>query len=146
MLSKLLPYCVLGFLELVTVYGLGVKLFHISYQVNIALIILLSMLFIFATLTIGLLFSMQKSQIATAFLDMLIILLPTFALSMMFLDAFPMIVRIVLYLAPITPFMQMLKYMIFNGVVLWKYVIALIVQTVVYYIISLRILSKRVSR
>ena len=77
---------------------------------------------------------------------MLIILLPTFALSMMFLDAFPMIVRIVLYLAPITPFMQMLKYMIFNGVVLWKYVIALIVQTVVYYIISLRILSKRVSR
>lgn len=146
MLSKLTPYCLLGFVELLAVYGLGASMFKIAFQINMFWIILVSMLFIFATLSIGLLFSLQKNQIATAFFDMLIILLPVFALSTMFLGAFPKIIQIILYLMPITPFMQMIKYMIFNGVFLWKFSIVLIIQTVVYYIIALQILKKKVSK
>lgn len=146
MLSKLLPYCVLGLFELVAVYGLGALLFSIKYETNIFLIIIVSMFFIFATLSIGLLFSLQKNQIATAFLDMLIILLPTFALSTMFLDAFPLIIKFLLYFAPITPFMQMLKYMVFNGVFLWKHLMMLIIQTIIYYQIALIILKRRSSK
>lgn len=146
MMSKLLPYCVLGLLELFAIYGLGALLFKIQYQINIALIILLSMLFVFATLSIGLMFSLQKSQIVTAFFDMLIILLPIFALSTMFLDAFPIVIQIVLYFAPITPFLQMIKYAIFNGVFLWWHLVILLAQTIGYYLISLQILKRKTSK
>lgn len=146
MFSKLVPYFVLGVLELVVIYGLGALMFKIDYQINICIILLLSILFILATLSIGLLFSLQKNQIATAFLDILVILLPTFAMSMMFLDAFPVVIQVLLYFAPITSFMQMLKYMVYNGVILWRFVIILVIQTIVYYLIALKILKNRVSK
>lgn len=146
MLSKLVPYALLGFVELLAVYGLGASLFKISYQMNIALMIFVSLIFVLATLSIGLLFSLQKNQIATAFFDMIVILLPIFAMSTMFLGAFPLAIQIILYLAPITPFLQMIKYMIFNGVFLWQYLLILIAQAIVYYLIALQILKRKVSK
>jgi hypothetical protein len=78
LLSKTIPYILLGILELTVMYGLGYICFDIKYEINIFLIVLLSIFFIASVVALGLIFSLLKSQIATIFLDMLSILLPLF--------------------------------------------------------------------
>lgn len=145
LLSKIVPYLVLGMIEITIMYLLGMIFFKIEFQINLLLIILLSVFFILSVIMLGLLFSLFKSQIATISLDMLVVILPIFVSIVVYVQACPMYIQILLYCIPITPFISFLNCMMFNGVVLWWIVPIFVAQIVIYYIISVLVMKKRVQ-
>lgn len=146
LLSKICPYFVLGLFEVLIMVIFGFWLFKINFAINAFAIIGLSMFFVLATIMLGLVFSMLKSQIATILLDMITILLPLFVSVMTYVEAFPFVMQIVLYALPLTCFIPFLNSLMFNGVVLWQYIGLFAIQIIVYYIISLFILESKLKR
>lgn len=142
--SKLIPYLTLGILEMTIMCLLGMVFFDIQYQINFFIIILLSSFFIMATLMLGLLFSLFKSQISTIFIDMLAILVPTFVSVSVYVQACPLIIQILLYFLPITPFITFLNCLMFNGIILWWNIPIFLLQAITYYLLALLILKKRI--
>ena len=145
LLSKVVPYFVLGMIEMTAMYLLGMIFFKIHFQINILLVILLSSFFILSVIMLGLLFSLFKSQIATISLDMLVVILPIFVSIVVYVQACPMYIQILLYCIPITPFISFLNCMMFNGVVLWWNIPIFIAQIIIYYLIAVAIMKKRVQ-
>lgn len=143
--SKVVPYFVLGMMEISVMYLIGKWAFDIQYQTSLGIIILLSSLFIMAVIMLGILFSLFKSQTSTIFFDMLVVLVPIFLSLLVFVEACPLYVQIILYALPIIPFIKFLNCMMFNGVILWWVVPIFIAQIVLYYLIALIIMKKRVQ-
>ena len=146
LLSKVVPYFIIGMLEMGLLFAIGEVCFDIEYQTNILLMIMLSSFYILAIIMLGLLFSLIKSQVATVSLDMLVIFLPTFALLIVYLQACPIYLQVVLYTIPITPFVIFVKCMIFNGVILWWYVPIFVAEIVGYYMLAVMFMKKRVNQ
>ena len=144
LLSKIVPYFVLGMLELALMYILGIIFFKIEFQINVVLVILLSSFFVLSVIMLGLMFSLLKSQISAIFLDMLVVILPIFVSIVVYVRACPLYIQIPLYCLPITPFITFLNCMMFNGVVLWWCVPLFLVQIIIYYLIAVAIMKKRV--
>ena len=145
LLSKVVPYFVLGILQITAMYLLGTLFFGIDFQINILLVILLSSFFILAVIMLGLLISLLKSQISTIFLDMLIVILPIFVSIVVYIQACPIYIQILLYCFPVTPFISFLNCMMFNGIILWWNIPIFIAQIIIYYLIAMLIMKKRVS-
>ncbi len=145
LMSKVFPYYLLGITQLSVLYLIGALFFKISFEVNILLIILLSSVFVLSVIGLSLIFSMLKSQIATIFIDMLTIVLPVFILTMIYVQASPILVQFALYSFPIVPFVSLLNSMMFNGVVLWWQVGVLLLQAIIYYLIAMLILKRRIK-
>lgn len=141
--SKLIPYFILGMLEMLLLCGLGAWLMNITFQINIGVVWLLSSVFVTATLALGLFFSMMRSQISTVFLGMISMLLPLFVEMLVVVSALPTFVRVLLNFLPVTPFIQLFNGMIYNGVLTWWNIPILAAQTVVYYLAALVVIKKQ---
>lgn len=143
--SKIVPYLVIATIEMIILILLGILLFNISFQMNIFIILLLSIVFILSTICLGLVFSSFKSQITTALCSVAVILIPMLLLSASIIQTFPLFVQIILYAMPMTPCIQLLHGMIFNGIVNWIYVLMLLVQIVIYYLLAYFLLRKNIK-
>lgn len=141
--SKAIPYFLLGTFEIILLYGMGAIFFDIHYRVNFFVLLLFSLLFILATVMLGIVFSLFKNQISTVLFDMLTILLPIFIISSSFIKNFPFILQMLFYAFPITAFSSLGSPLIFNNVLLWEYVGMLICQIVVYYLIAFMLVKHR---
>lgn len=145
LMSKVVPYYLLGITQLSVLYIIGGLFFKIRFETNLLLMILLTSVFILAVISLSLIFSMLRSQIATIFIDMLTIVLPMFILTMIYVQASPIIMQIALYCFPVVPFVSLLNGMMFNGVILWWQVGVLLTQAIAYYLIAMLILKRRVK-
>lgn len=145
LMSKVLPYFLLGLTQMVLLYVLGEMMFKIDFEINFFVVLLLSLLFVLATISLSMIFSLFKSQIATVFLDMLAVILPVFILVIMYVQSAPIYVQIPLNFMPIIPFVNLLNGMIFNGVIIWENILILIVQLIGYYLIAMFILKSKTS-
>lgn len=145
LMSKFVPYFVLGFVQMFLLYFIGWAAFRIHFEINILLCLLISLVFVLATISLSLIFSMVKSQIATVFLDMVVILLPIFVLVMIYVQATPIYLQILLNLFPLVPFVNLLNGMMFNGVIIWQNIIIMALQAVGYYLIAMLILKAKVN-
>ena len=143
--AKIIPYFVLGMLEIGAIYILGGVFFGINYQINPILIFLLSSLFVLSSIMMGLLFSTAKSQIATIFLDVGAIIMPIFVVSLVYLQNLILPFRLFLYCMPISLFVGFLNGMMFNGVVIWWNIIIFILQIIIYYIATVLIMQRRIK-
>ena len=141
--SKLLPYILLGIIETLLLLLFGQLCFHIKPATNLLLIVLLTIPFIMSTSILGLLFSNFKNQVSTFFCDLFVLLVPVLVSSITYLNGMPLIIKIFLYMTPMTPFVQLLNGMIFNGSILWLHIIILITQTIIFYVINYFIVKKR---
>lgn len=144
--SKIIPYFVLGLIEFVMVYFIGKFAFNINFQANILLLSTVFILFSLSTISLGLLFSCSKSQISTIFLDMIVILIPIFALLMTFIPLLPFVFRIILYLMPISSFVPLISGMIYSGVVIWEYFIILLVLMILYYFVTVYVMKRKIRK
>lgn len=145
LLAKMIPYLVVGIIELSLLFGIGALVLHIEYAFNIGTIILLSIIFIVSTICLGLVFSTFKSQIATAFADMFVILVPLVALTMSLIQSLIMPVRIAMYALPFTAYTSLLQGMIFNGVIDSMLVFYMIIQSIVYFFIAVLLFKKKMN-
>ncbi len=144
LLSKTIPYMILGFAEIFVGFVIGSLLFKIDFQTSIAVMLPLTFICSLSILSLGLLFSLLKSQIATILLDMLAVLIPLFISLIVYAQALPIPFQIILDLLPFYPMITFLNCMIYNGVIIWAYIPLFIAQAVVYYIISLFIIKRRI--
>ena len=145
LLSKAVPYYLLGILQLICLYVFGALVFKIQFEINICLTFLLSIIFVIAVVSLSQIFNMLKSQIATIFLDMITMLLPLFSLMTIYLQATPIVVQVLLNCFPIVPFVSLLNGMMFNGVILWGQIGILTLHAIIYYLIAMFILKKRIN-
>jgi ABC-2 type transport system permease protein len=149
-LGKLLPYLVLSFLQLIVVLLLMVWVFRVPIRGSIPLLLLLSAVYLFALLSLGLLVSsraktqMEATQIAQMFL------LPSIMLSgyIFPLSSLPAPLRALSQILPATHFIAISRGIVLRGASfqdLWESVAALLVIAVVLVAGSARAFRKTVS-
>ena len=145
LLSKIVPYFLLGIFQMALMLVLGIVFFKINLATNFFVILLLSSFFVLSILMLSSLLSMLKSQIATVFIDMLIVLMPVFVSTIVYVQACPIYIQAILNCFPITPFISLMNSMVFSGVILWEYLLIFIAQIVVYYTLAITVLKKRIK-
>lgn len=149
-LGKLLPYLVLGFLQMLLILVLMTLVFRVPVHGNVLLLILLSFIYLFALLSLGLLVSswaktqMEATQIAQMFL------LPSIMLSGYIFpqSSLPTPLRWLSQVLPATHFIAIARGIIMRGaglVELWPHVVALLVTAVIIVSSSARAFRKTIS-
>lgn len=145
MWSKILTYMAIGILEMFVILGLGRIFFGIDFQMNWFIIVLFSVIFVIATILLGIIFSSFKGQVVTVLCSVAFILIPLIMLSNNVIQGIMLPIRLLLYVMPMTPFIYLFHGMVFNGVIDWFSVIILILQIIGYYILAYFLLRKNVK-
>ncbi len=117
-LGKILPYVALAFLNILQILILGTWLFHIPIRGDLWLILLVSGLFLFSGLGIGLLASTIAKTQQEAMLAVFFTLMPAIFLSGFFfpLEAMPPILRWLSYAIPLRYYLVIIRALLIKGV------------------------------
>jgi ABC transporter DrrB family efflux protein len=117
MLGKLLPYAIVGFIEMLIVLTVMVYLFRIPINGNLWLLLGLSLLFLVCGLGLGLLIStIARSQVA-AMQFAFIVMLPSVLLSGFVFprEEMPLLIYLVTFAIPVTYFIEILRGVVLRG-------------------------------
>lgn len=112
LIGKLVPYVGTGLLTIVLCVVVAVWGFGVPFRGNLALLILLSLVFLFALMTYALLFSLFfQTQQAAMIVTMLVFMIPPFFLSGLFVPVIvmPWWLRIEAMMFPSTPFVVIMR-------------------------------------
>lgn len=146
LLSKMVPYIILGVFELIISLVMGSLLYKISYQINLFILAAFCLIFIIALICLGLLISMFKSQTAAVVVGSLFILFPLLSTFSTVVRDVPSIVQYVVYLIPGVPFQKAMSAMVFNGVVLWKEIVLLLLQALAFCLTTHLLLKRKIEK
>ncbi len=117
LLGKLIPYAMVGYVEMLIVLSVMVYLFGVPINGNLALLLTLSLLFLICSLGLGLLVStLAKSQIE-AMQFAFVIMLPSVLLSGFVFprSEMPAPIYAVTFLIPVTYFIEILRGIVLRG-------------------------------
>lgn len=150
MLGKLIPYSIVGYVQVTVALLVGILVFDLPIRGSLALLYALTSLFIIASLSLGLLIStVTKTQMQAMQLSFFVFL-PSILLSgfMFPREAMPLFFNLLGNLLPLTFYLQILRGIILKGVglsVLWPQVMALVIFIIVTLTISIKKFQKRVA-
>jgi ABC transporter DrrB family efflux protein len=141
MLGKLAPYAALAMVEMAAVLVLGRIVFDVHIAGSVLLLLLLSLPFVVAALSLGLLISTVARNQAQALQLTLLLTLPSILLSgfMFPRDTMPGPLYLITNVLPVTFFMEILRGVIVRGagfLDLWPNVVALLIITTVLLTLS----------
>lgn len=111
MIGKIIPYVIIGFIDIVLALVLSIFWFKVPVAGSIALLLFFSVIFLFSALGIGLLIStVSKSQLQAMQLSMFMIM-PNILLSgyMFPREAMPKIIQVISNVFPLTYFIKVLR-------------------------------------
>jgi len=111
-LGKLIPYFVIGLLDVGLAVLMGEFLFGVPLRGNVALLFAMAAIFLTGALSLGMVISIvTKSQLLASLLAMVLTFLPSFLLSgfMYAIANMPLGVQLITYLVPARYFVTMLK-------------------------------------
>jgi ABC-2 type transport system permease protein len=117
MIGKIIPYVIIGFIDIVLALALSVFWFRVSVAGSILLLLFFSVIFLFSALGVGLLIStVSKSQLQAMQLSMFMIM-PNILLSgyMFPREAMPKIIQVISNIFPLTYFIKVLRGIILKG-------------------------------
>jgi ABC-2 type transport system permease protein len=117
MVGKIIPYIILAMLNTLEVLALGSWLFDVPIRSDLAMIILLSGLFLVSGLGIGLLASTIANTQQEAMLMVFMTLLPSIFLSGFFfpLEAMPKILQWISYVVPLRYYLVIIRSLLIKG-------------------------------
>jgi ABC transporter DrrB family efflux protein len=120
MLGKLIPYGLVGVIELLTVLTVMRVVFAVPINGSITLLLALSTLFLFTGLAIGLLISTKAQNQMQALQFAWLIMLPSVLLSgfMFPRDSMPLIMQAIGFVVPATHFMEIMRGIVLRGATL----------------------------
>jgi ABC-2 type transport system permease protein len=141
-LGKLVPYIFIGYAGFLFALSICVFWFKVSVTGSVALLLSLGFLFVFCSLSIGMLISTFAKNQLQAMMAMIVVLLPSILLSGFIFprEAMPDVIRFIGYLIPLTYFLEITRGIILKGTnisFLWNEVIALIIFTFVILTVSI---------
>jgi ABC-2 type transport system permease protein len=116
--GKLLPYVFVAFFDTVEVLAIGAFWFKLPIRGSLALILLLSGLFLLTSLGIGLLASTIANTQQEAILTVFMTMLPSIFLSGFFfpLEAMPKVLQWISYLMPLRYYLVIIRSLLLKGV------------------------------
>ena len=150
LLGKIVPYALLGFVEVLIVLTFMVFVFDVPIRGDLGLLLLLSLLFLLCGLGLGLLVStIARTQLA-AIQFAFLIMLPSVLLSgfMFPRSQMPFPIYLATFAIPVTHFLEILRGVVLRGaglVDLLPFVLGLILCTLVIFAISLSRFHKQVD-
>lgn len=118
-LGKLLPYFVIGMLDLAVAVAMGKYLFHVPMRGSLPLLFGIAAVFLVGALSVGMLLSVAtRSQLPASQMAMAFTFLPSYLLSgfVFSIDSMPRVVRAVTYLVPSRYFVKVIKGIYLKGV------------------------------
>jgi ABC-2 type transport system permease protein len=136
MLGKMLPYLLMGYVQIFVILGLGGLLFHVPFRGSLLLLLVLSFPFILASLGVGMLMSTMVRTQAQAIQLGFFYMLPNILMSgfMFPIDAMPKVAQWIAALMPLTYFLEVLRGILLKGVgltTLWPQALVLLGFTVI---------------
>lgn len=149
-LGKLLPYIIIGLIDVAVTIVTGLLIFDVPLRGSIPLLAVLTVLFLCGALGLGLFISAAlKSQMLATQAAMVATYLPAVLLSgyIFDIDSMPVVVRAITYLIPARYFVEVSRGIFLKGVgleVLWPQAIAMIVFASVGLGLATRAFHKRV--
>jgi ABC-2 type transport system permease protein len=149
--GKLIPYWVIGMVDVALAVGLGMAVFGMPLRGNILLVAMSSALFLIGVLSQGILLSINlKTQVLASQIAIISTFLPT-----MFLSGFiyatmnmPLLHQIISHLVPARYFITSLRGVILKGVgaeVLWMQLALLVLYGVVMFLVANKRFHKRLA-
>jgi drug efflux transport system permease protein len=116
--GKLLPYVILAFLNIIEVLIIGHLWFKVPVRGSLTLILVLSGVFVFTSLGLGLLASTIANTQQEAMLSVWLLLLPSLFLSGFFypLEAMPPILQWISYVFPLRYYLVIIRSLMVKGV------------------------------
>jgi ABC-2 type transport system permease protein len=126
MIGKILPYVVIGLVDVVLILLVGVFWFRVPLRGSLALLMVSSSIFLLGALGIGLFISAATRSVQVAFqLSILATMLPALLLSGFFypIENMPAVLQAITYLVPARYFLVVIRGIFLKGVglaVLWK--------------------------
>ena len=150
MLGKLVPFVLVGYVQMTVVMGLGRLIFDIPMRGSVLLLYLLTIPFMVASLGVGLLISTVARSQAQAMQLAFFFMLPNILLSGYVFPraAMPLPAQWIGLLLPLTYYLKMLRGILLKGVglaELWPPTLALAVFAVVLFAVSVRRFSKTIE-
>ncbi len=150
MVGKILPYVVVGYVQLTLGILIGVAVFRIPVKGSLALLYALTSLHILASLAWGILISSIAKTQMQAMQMSFFGLLPSILISgfMFPREAMPLIFRVISNILPVTFFLQISRGILLKGVglaILWSQVLALVSLLVFFLGLSLLKFRKTIS-
>lgn len=117
MIGKIFPYIFVGLLQVTIVLGLGHWIFHVPINGGLLDIFAVTLLFIAASLTLGLIISTVASTQMQAMQMTVFVLLPSILLSgfMFPYEAMPTAAQYLAEVLPATHFMRMIRAVVLRG-------------------------------
>jgi ribosome-dependent ATPase len=115
MFGKLLPYSLIGFVQFSLVLVVMVVVFGVPVRGNVGLLYALSVLFVFATLALGLLISTFARTQGQALQMAILVIVPSILLSGFVFPRESLPVYALTFLIPVTYFMEILRGIIIRG-------------------------------
>lgn len=118
-LGKLLPYFVIGMLDVLLAMLMGEFVFSVPLRGNAALLFSLAAVFLIGSLSLGMLISVvAKSQLLASQLAIVLTFLPSFLLSgfMYAIGNMPYAIQVITYLIPARYFVAILKAIYMKGI------------------------------
>jgi len=151
LLGKLLPYVMVGLVDLALVVGAGVLIFGVPFRGSYLQLLLISLVFLTGTLSWGLFVSViSKSQLQASQIAVLSAFLPSFLLSGFIypIENMPVALQVITFIVPARYFVEILKGLFLQGVgfsVLWPQVLALVIYAVVIFNLARKKFSMRIA-
>lgn len=147
-LGKLVPYVIIGYAGFLFALALCIFWFGVNVAGSLGLLLLLGFLFVYCSLSMGMLISTFAKNQMQAMMVMVLVLLPSILLSgfMFPREAMPWLVSLIGYVIPLTYFLDIVRGIMLKGVgigFLWNDVIALSAFTLV--ILSLAVVRFKKS-
>lgn len=118
-LAKAVPYFVLSFVNLITILLLSVYVLHVPVAGSLFWLVVVSLLFIFVSLALGLLIStVTHTQVAAMLVSGLMLMMPTMLLSGMIfpVESMPVILQSISTVIPARWYIQAVRKLMIEGV------------------------------
>jgi ABC-2 type transport system permease protein len=118
LVGKLLPYVGTGFIAIALCIVVAVFGFGVPFRGNVAVLVVLSFIFLFALMAYALLFSLFfQTQQAAMMVTVLVFMIPPFFLSGLFIPiiVMPWWIRVEAMLFPVTPFVEIMRGLFLRG-------------------------------
>lgn len=150
-LGKLLPYLLIGLLDVAVVVIVGIVLFGVPFKGSVLLLGAMSVLFLLGALGYGIFISsVAGSQIVAMQAAMISTFLPAILLSGFLFDiaGMPIALRAVTYLVPARYFVVVTRGVLLKGVgavVLWPQAVFMLAFAIVGLSLAIRVFKKEIK-
>ncbi len=151
LLGKIIPYIIVGLINVIVIPILAIAWFHISFNGNFLLFFALSALFLFGVLSMGMIVGVfMRTQAAALALSFLVVFYPGFFLTGIFfpLTSMPEAARLEALSLPGSHYAIITRgiFLQGNGLdVLWPYAVMLVVLGVVFTLIAALFFRKKLG-